>query len=486
MDVLFVRSNDQKAVYGSVASNAACEPPFWAAILAAYCRKQNCSVGILDGEAFNLSPEDIAERIKKMNPSLVVLTVTGTNLSASTWKMNGAQLCASAIKEKTEIPIMFWGLHPSALPEKTLEDSNVDFVMKGEGLESVHQLVLNLSHEEKYADIDGLYYKTSDGTICGNERLNLVPTESFEEPAWDILPMERYVAHNWQRFGEQEKGGYAVIATSLGCPFQCYFCAVSSLFGKKCVRYFSPEVVVEQIDRLVKEYHVKYIKLLDENFVLNIKHVEAICDLLIERNYDLNIWAYARVDTVNKEILAKLRKAGIKWLAYGIESASELSLSSVSKGQYNAQKIEQVMQMTKDADINIMANFIFGLPEDTLESMQQTLEFAKKINPEFINFYCEMAYPGSQLYEDSIKANVKLPDTWLGYSQFSYECEPMPTKTVSAKDVLAFRDKAFNEFFEDNEVFFENIRRRFGENTVKEIEKMLEKKMKRKLLEGEA
>ena len=294
--------------------------------------------------------------------------------------------------------------------------------------------------------------------------------------------MELYKAHNWQRFGEQEEGGYGVIATSLGCPFQCSFCAVSTLFGDRHVRYFSPKTVIRQIDFLVEQYHIKYIKLLDENFVLNLKHVDAICDLLIERNYDLNIWAYARVDTVNNEILNKMRSAGIKWLAYGIESASELSLTDVSKGQYDIQKIEEVMKMTQKADINIMANFIFGLPEDTKESMQMTLDFARKLNPEFINFYCAMAYPGSQLYKECIANHIKLPDTWLGYSQFSYECEPMPTRTVSSRDVLAFRDYAFNAFFENNNAYFEKIRRKFGEKTVEEINKMLEKKMKRKLL----
>lgn len=483
--ILLIRSNDTKAVYGSVSSNAACEPPFWAACIAAYCRKKGAPVRILDAEALDMSPQSVVSWVKKENPTLAIFTVTGTNLSASTWKMHGAMLCAAELKKQIDVPIMMWGLHPSSLPEETLADENVDFVMKGEGLSSIVDLAFSIHEPENYAKIDGLYYK-KDGEIYGNSRPNLIKPEDFEEPAWDLLPMERYRAHNWQRFGERDDGeGYAVIATSLGCPFCCSFCAVSSLFGERHVRYFSPQTVIEQIDHLVEKYHVKFIKLLDENFVLNLKHVEEICDLLIARGYDLNIWAYARVDTVNEKILGKLRKAGIKWLAYGIESASELSLADMSKGQYGVQEIESVMKMTKKADINIMANFIFGLPEDTKESMQMTLDFAKKINPEFINFYCAMAYPGSALYGECVRNGVKLPDTWLGYSQFSYECEPLPTKTVSAKEVLAFRDFAFMDFFQDNDAYFQNIRERFGENAVKDIHKMLEKKMRRKLLEEE-
>ena len=167
IDVLLVRPNDQKAVYGNMASNAACEPPYWAACIAAYCRKKGKKVAILDAEAFNMSPEDIADEVERRQPALVILTVTGTNLSASTWKMHGAGLCASAVKKRGNIPIMMWGLHPSALPQKTLEDENIDFVMKGEGLESIASLIKNIHNTKAYEKIDGLYYKSNEKIILG-------------------------------------------------------------------------------------------------------------------------------------------------------------------------------------------------------------------------------------------------------------------------------------------------------------------------------
>jgi len=485
MDLLLIRPNDAKAIYGGISENAACEPPFWAAQIAAYCRSKNVSVTILDAEGYNMSPEEMIAKVKEFSPKLIGIIITGTNLSASTWKMNGASLCAKMIKSSANIPVFMWGLHSSALPVQTMEEEEIDFVMKGEGLDSIVSLVNHLGDLNAYDAMKGLYYRDVNGEIRGNQQLNLIDADALPAPAWDLLPMELYKAHNWQRFGEKESGpkGYAVIATSLGCPFQCSFCAVSALFGARKVRYLQPKTVISIIDELVNKYNVKYIKILDECFVLNMNHVEEICDLLIERDYDLNIWAYARVDTVNERILAKLKKAGIQWLAYGIESASELSLKDVSKGQYNLQNIKESMKITQDAGIHIMANFMFGLPEDTKETMEMTLALAKDINPEFINFYCTMAYPGSKLYHECIENNVKLPDSWIGYSEYSYESEPLPTKYLTSKEVLAFRDSAFENFFENNERYFQMIQKKFGEKTVQSIHEMLTRKMKRKLLE---
>ena len=133
--------------------------------------------------------------------------------------------------------------------------------------------------------------------------------------------------------------------------------------------------------------------ILDECFVLKKAYVSELCDKLAEKKYDLNIWAYARVDTVDQAILEKLRKAGIRWLAYGIESADDDVLSEVSKAQYDADRTRTVMQWTKDAGIHILANFMFGLPDDTKESMEKTLRLCREINPQWINFYVTMQYP---------------------------------------------------------------------------------------------
>ena len=487
IDLLLVRSNDQKNVYGAVNDFTACEPPFWAVQIAAFARQRGLKVDILDAEAQNLSPQEATEQIQKKNPRLVGMLVTGSNLSASTWKMHGAGILAKSLKDNSTVKIFMWGLHPSALPEQTMAEEAVDFVIHGENFQSICQLAEELKNADNhYESIPGLYYRTEDGIIQGNR--NIVLQENLDKlpfPAWDLLPMDKYHAHNWQRMGEKKCGvnGYAVIATSLGCPFACSFCAVSALFDQKRVRYRSAESVVNEIGYLVEKHEVHYIKIIDECFVLNKKHVNEICDRLIERGYDLDIWAYARIDTVDEAILSKLAKANFKWLCYGIESASDKSLENVLKGQYNAEKVKKVIELTHQAGIHVIANYMFGLPEDDKDSMEQTLKLAKDLNCEWINMCSTMAYPGSKLYFDCVENNVPLPESWLGYSQYSYECLPLPTKHLSGKEVLAFRDHAFQDYFEDNDRYFNMIEKEFGQEAVQDIKFMLKKSLRRKIFE---
>lgn len=292
--------------------------------------------------------------------------------------------------------------------------------------------------------------------------------------------------HNWHLFGEgreKAKGRYAVLATSLGCPFSCTFCAISALFGSKKVRFIDVSKVMSEIDLLVNKYHVKYIKMMDECFVLNEEYINELCDRLIERNYDLNIWGYARIDTVNQKLLEKLRKAGISWLAFGVESGSIKSLNGVAKGQFDNEKVKRVVKMTQDAGIYVLTDFMFGLPDDDIEDMRASFELCREINPEWINFYVTMPYPGSKLYDEYVAKGEHLPNDWNAYAQYSYECTPKGTKYLSPTQVLEYRDWAFNAFFEGNSRFFENVQQKFGEGAVLEIKAMVKNKLKRKLLE---
>lgn len=487
MDVILVNPGNRQAVYQELSNEfSAIEPPSLAGLFAGYLRANGLKVAIVDAPAHNMSPEHAATFIAEhYQPTLVVMVVYGFQPSASTQNMPAAGETSQALKKiLPNCPIMMTGTHPSALPERTLREEAIDFVCDREGPETILQTVLALQNANpSFTDIPSLWYR-DQGVIKSNAPGALMKDLDGEMPgvAWDLLPMDKYRAHNWHCFDHIfDRQPYVSMHTSLGCPYKCTFCCINAPFGKPSYRMWSPDTVIKEIDILVNEYGVKNIKFVDEMFVLKPNHVIGICDHIIERGYDLNIWAYARVDTVRDEFLDKLSRAGFRWLALGIESGSKHVRDGVEKGRFGSTDIIKTVRKIQDAGINVIGNYIFGLPDDTHESMQETLDLALEANCEFANFYCAMAYPGSKLYDMAIENNWDLPESWIGYSQHSYEALPLRTDVLTSAEVLKFRDEAFMEYF-SNPGYLDFVGKKFGSHVVDHLNEMTKIKLKRKIL----
>jgi radical SAM superfamily enzyme YgiQ (UPF0313 family) len=179
--------------------------------------------------------------------------------------------------------------------------------------------------------------------------------------------------------------------------------------------------------------------------------------------------------------LRLLKKAGFNWFKLGIESISNVVLSRAKKGLYNKDVIRRVVNRAHAAGIDLCANFIFGLPGDTLESMQANFDFAVELNCVFPSFFCAMAVPGSELYDEALRAGIPLPDKWVGYASQGYDFLPLPTESLSASDVLRFRDNAFHSYF-TNPVYLNMVETKFGKEARNHIEAMTKVRLKRKLL----
>ena len=452
---------------------AGLEPPFWCVLLASFLRQRGVEVSIIDAEVENLTAKETAERVCSLSPRLTALVVQGQNPSAtSTPKMDAVHALLEELDGRFLTALL--GIHPSALPDRTMAEEKVDFVIRGEGFYTLLGLLTGEVHPP------GLCYR-SNGDLSYTSLPPLLQSRELPSGAWDLLPMEKYRAHNWHCFGGLPREPYGVIYTSLGCPYNCSYCNIKELYNAKPgVRYRAPEEVVKEIDFLVEKYDVKNFKIMDELFTVNKDHVSAICDLLIQRKYNLNIWAYGRVATVDENLLVKMRKAGITWLCYGFESSSGIVRRKVAK-RFGQSSLWHAVELTQNAGIQIIGNFIFGLPDDTLETMQDTLVFAQACNFEYVNFYCAMAYPGSQLYSEMKTKGVAFPETWKDWGQYSYGFVPLPTATLSSIDVLRFRDRAFQEYF-NNPTYLQMMEKKFGGLTVLEVKEMVKHPLPRKIL----
>jgi radical SAM superfamily enzyme YgiQ (UPF0313 family) len=302
-DIVFINPGDRKAVFQELGKNlTAIEPPFQIASYAAYLRNNGFSVAIIDANAENISPNETTQKVKALNPLLTAVIVYGNQPSASTQNMTISGKIVDAVKAVSNSPVVLGGLHASALPKQTFEQENADFIIEGEEQIPLKELLQHLQGEKNLSAVSGLWYQ-EDKQIKHNPKPPLIKDldEYLPIAAWDLLPMDVYRAHNWHCFDDiKNRQPYGAIYTSLGCPYSCTFCCINAPFGGSSLRCRSPQLVVEEITLLSEKYGIKNLKIIDEMFVMNERHYMTIADLLIEKELDLNIWAYARVDTVKE------------------------------------------------------------------------------------------------------------------------------------------------------------------------------------------
>lgn len=490
LDVLVINPSALDQIYQSLSREyAAIEPPIWGALLANGVRAKGKSVEILDCEAENLTVDAATKRVAEYDPKLTVIVVYGQQPSASTQNMYAASILSTSLKQNyPDRKILLVGGHCSALPERTLNEEKVDFVCQGEGLYTIMGLLESkMDDVTSVSKISGLWYRAElspTGKPLFTSPTAVIPQENLPQElpgmAWDLLPMKKYRAHNWHCFSHiADRQPYASVYTSLGCPFRCAFCCINAPFGKSSFRYWDPSFMIKQFDILANQYGVKNVKIADEMFVLRDSHFLELCKLLKERNYGFNIWAYSRVDTMKPHHLEALKDAGVNWIVLGIESKSKFVRDGVTKGKFDEGDIVGVVKQIQNAGINVHGNYIFGLPDDDLQSMKENLEMAMDLNCEMSNFYSAMAYPGSQLYSMAIENKWELPETWLGYSQHAFETKPLPTKHISAGEVLAFRDWAWQQYFTSPK-YLDLVKSKFGMATHQHLLDLTKHKLKRK------
>lgn len=502
LDVLFVNPNSARQAYQGLADEfMAVEPPVWALLLAESCREAGFGVGILDCNAERLSHEEALRRIIDANPRLVCFVVYGSEPNAGTKNMDGAvKLCELIKWGSPQYKTCFAGSHTQALPNEVLSLPCVDFVLFNEGVYALQDL-LKTDLDADLQNVRGIGYKDGDNPVLGNIALpvqqNMMGV-SVPGMAWDLLPkrerlLDLYRAHNWfPAYGSPERTPYAALYTSLGCPFKCDFCMINlvnrtnnhpntTAADSAKFRFWPTQWVVKQLAYLAR-HGVYTVRFSDEMFFYNPRHYLPLLEA-VKREYGdaFNFWAYARVDTVKPRYLKLFREAGVRWLCLGIESANRTIRRQVTKGSYEEVDIREVVREIENAGIEVIANYIFGLPEDTHETMQETLDLSIELNTAMWNAYPAMALPGTPLYRDAKAAGIPLPETYSGFSFHSYDCLPLPTKHLTAAEVLKFRDEAFVTYWSRPE-FHSMIERKFGAAAVENIKKLLQVRLKRKIL----
>ena len=501
IDVLFVNPNAAEIIYQNLSKKfSAIEVPVWSLLLAQSCRSKGFSVDILDCDAERLTDQESIDRIKYINPRFVCFVVYGQNPNSGTTTMAGAISLCTKLKQQSDIRTCFVGSHTSALPKEVLAVESIDFILQNEGVYSLHNL-LNVRHQSDLHKIRGIGFKEDDQLILTDPE-KIVPQDRMDIDlpgyAWDLLPfknkpLDLYRSHFWHaNFDHNKRTPFAAIYTSLGCRFKCQFCMINILnrtnnkdgitaADSNIMRFWSPDFIIREFDKLAK-YGVETIRISDEMFFLDKRYFEPLLQKIIERQYKFHMWTYSRVDTVRKNHLEMFEKAGVKWLALGVEAANTKIRKEITKGTYEEIDIREVIKSVRDHGINVIANYIYGLPNDNYDTMKETFNLSVELNTEMKNCYCCMGLPGSPLYYQAKQNNWSLPQEFSAWSFLSYDCLPLPTKYLTAAEVLKFRDEAWQKYFTRPE-YLDLVESKFGLEQRNNVIEMSQIQLKRKLFD---
>jgi radical SAM superfamily enzyme YgiQ (UPF0313 family) len=486
-DLLLIRVS-KGLVYGPINEEyASFSPCILTGLLDSFVESKGFKVSIIDLEVDRFSKDELRSQILNLKPKWVGVLATGVNVSASTQSMPAVIDLYKNVLSSLEVNSFVYGGHPTVLPQRTLDETSAEVVVVGEGYESVCNL-LSSSNPSDFFNIKGLaFYHYETKQFIKTESVELIDVNLLPQINWKKMHPKKYRAHNWHCFGDalDKRSPYGVIWTSIGCAYPCEFCCINNLYEKRVFRFRDMQSVVAEIDVLVNEFGVRNLRIYDELFIMKHPRIEEFCDLLAERNYDLNIWCYARVDSVEPNILKKLKKIGVNWIGYGFEAGdNEFALKDINKKLRKTLTYSNsdVVQMTREAGINMIGHAILGLYEDDEDSIRQNMAFLKKHKFEWNNIYPAFAYPGTPFYKRYIESGiVEEPENWDIYSLYGYDCKPLPTRHLTSEQVLRLRDQLVVEYYSDPSVR-QYMTEKFGSKTLDHLDKMFAIKLPRKIL----
>lgn len=333
------------------------------------------------------------------------------------------------------VPVVWGGFHASLYPRQTLESKSIDAVCIGQSEEAIVALARELSRKKpKLSRVRGIWFKESGGKIVQNKPAVLQDLNSFPELDYNLVDAEKYIRPDIA----PRTLDYI---SSRGCPHACTFCSIQTVYGMK-YRALRPERVVSEIAGLAKKYNANGFHLMDDNFYVDRKRVEKICDLLIGKNLGLKFWTACRVNyfvSFPKGLLEKMRKAGIDTINFGAESGSDRMLSLLRKG-ISGEQIVKAAGICRQFGFNSQFSFMMGFPQEKPEDFNQTLSIMDKIHS--ISPKAEMMmftftpFPGTELFEESMRQGLEVPKSLEEWGHYKYEHSITPWLSESQKKLF--------------------------------------------------
>jgi len=377
-------------------------PPLGLLYIAAFMeRHTKHNVTVIDSQVDKLDYSSLQEKIASIRPDVVGIT-------AMTITLIDVINTGNVVKEiNNTIKVVLGGPHVNLFPNETIRLKNVDYLVLGEG-EIVFTKLINVINEKVgLRKIPGLVFEDNGEIINTGKRPMISNLDELPFPARHLVPYKKYTSL-------LSKGGVVTtVITSRGCPFKCSFCDRPHL--GKIFRARSSVNIVDEFEACTK-LGIYEFQIYDDTFTVNKKRVIDICDEIIRRKLNIGWDIRARVDTVNEEVIAHLKKAGCQGIHYGVEAGTDKILKILNK-EITINQVKEVFNLTRKYEIPILAYFMIGSPKETLEDIYQTFKVMKDLNPDYVHLTILTPFPGTEIYFDGLRNGVIEKDYWRKFAK---------------------------------------------------------------------
>ncbi len=388
MDVLLLNPYDENAVKNGL---GLVTPPLSLMYLASALEEDSFKVRIHDDDLLQKGYYKFADLASRLDPRIIGVTATTSTIGTT---LNYLQI----IKKKLpDVLTVIGGPHPTFMPQKTLESGVVDVVVQGEGEVTLKELAGN----PDLSMVRGITYQDHGRLRMNPPRPLIKDLDGLPFPARHLVPFESY-------------GASCGVITSRGCVYNCGYCSSSLIMGKK-FRSRSPQNVVDELEELVDQYGVRDLAFMDDTFLLNKKRAGDIARQIKSRGLDVSFVASSRVDSVNQDLLFKLKEAGMNTLYYGVESGSQRVLDLMKKG-ITLKQAESAVKSAKKAGLKVLTSFILGYPGETREDLDKTIDFSIKLDPDYSQYSILTPFPGTPIYQDLKERGLIDTEDWKEYT----------------------------------------------------------------------
>lgn len=377
-------------------------PPLGLLYVAAYLREQTAhEVRVIDAQVEGLDQAALQARLAAWRPDVVGMT-------AMTMTLIDVLACAASVRAAAPAAtVVLGGPHVHLYPEETIRLPEVDCLVLGEGEAAFAELVEALDRGRPLRTVPGLVWEEDGRVARSAERPPVADLDSLPFPARELTPYRRY--NSLLAAGET----VTTLFTSRGCPFRCRFCDRPHL--GKAFRARSPENVLAEIEAC-RELGIREFLLYDDTFTVDRDRARRICDLIVQRQLDIAFDIRARVDTVDEDLLARLKRAGCQGIHYGVEAGTDEMLRVLNKG-ITLTRVREVFAATRRAGLPTLAYFMIGNPGETREQIESTFRVARELRPDYVHLTVLTPFPGTEVYRQALAEGVIEGDVWRDFAR---------------------------------------------------------------------